>query len=49
MLLIVGAVPISFNGHFYGGVAVSGATPEVDEKCAQAGIEAVSEIMEFVE
>ena len=49
MLLIVGAVPISFNGHFYGGVAVSGATPEADEKCAQAGIEAVADIMEFVE
>jgi uncharacterized protein GlcG (DUF336 family) len=49
MLLIVGGVPISFNGHFYGGVAVSGATPEVDELCAKAGIEAVSEIMDFVE
>jgi len=49
MLLIVGGVPIRFNGHFYGGVAVSGATPEVDEKCAQAGIEAVSDVMEFVE
>ena len=49
MLLIVGGVPISFNGHFYGGVAVSGATPEVDELCAKAGIEAVSDIMDFVE
>lgn len=49
MLLIVGGVPISFNGHFYGGVAVSGATPETDEKCAEAGIEAVSDIMSFVE
>jgi uncharacterized protein GlcG (DUF336 family) len=49
MLLIVGGVPISFNGHFYGGVAVAGAPPETDEKCAQAGIEAVSDIMDFVE
>jgi uncharacterized protein GlcG (DUF336 family) len=49
MLLIVGGVPISFNGHFYGGVAVSGATPEIDETCAEAGIEAVSDTMEFVE
>ena len=49
MLLIVGGVPISFNGHFYGGVAVAGATPEIDEKCARAGIEAVSDIMDFVE
>jgi uncharacterized protein GlcG (DUF336 family) len=49
MLLIVGGLPISFNGHFYGGVAVSGATPEIDEKCAEAGIEAVSNTMDFVE
>lgn len=49
MLLIVGGVPISFNGHFYGGVAVAGAPPETDEKCARAGIEAVSGIMDFVE
>ena len=49
MLLIVGGVPISFNGHFYGGVAVAGATPEVDEKCAEAGIEAVANTMDFIE
>ncbi len=49
MLLIVGGVPIRFNGHFYGGVAVAGATPEMDEKCAKAGIRAVSNTLEFVE
>jgi uncharacterized protein GlcG (DUF336 family) len=49
MLLIVGGVPIKFNGYFYGGVAVAGATPEIDEKCAEAGIEAVSGTMHFVE
>jgi len=49
MLLIVGGVPIRFNGHFYGGAAVAGAPPEVDEQCAEAGIEAVSGIMDFVE
>ena len=49
MLLIVGGLPISFNGHFYGGIAVAGATPEIDEKCARAGIEAVSGVMDFVE
>lgn len=49
MLLIVGGVPISFNGHFYGGVAVAGATPDLDEKCAEKGIEAVSKTMDFVE
>lgn len=49
MLLIVGGVPINFNGRFYGGVAVAGATPEIDEKCAETGIKAVSDIMDFVE
>lgn len=49
MLLIVGGVPIKFNGHFYGGVAVAGASPDIDEKCAEAGIKAVSDIMNFVE
>ena len=47
MLLIVGGVPISFAGDFYGGVAVAGAEPKDDEECAEAGIEAVAEIMEF--
>ena len=49
ILLIVGGVPIQFNGNFYGGVAVAGAPPEIDEKCAQAGIDEVSEIMEFAD
>jgi uncharacterized protein GlcG (DUF336 family) len=49
ILLIVGGVPIQFVGNFYGGVAVAGAKPEIDEKCAQAGIDAVSEIMEFAD
>ena len=49
MLLIVGGVPIRFTGHFYGGVAVAGATPEIDEQCAQAGLDAVSDSMSFVE
>ena len=49
MLLIVGGVPINFNGHFYGGAAVAGATPDIDEKCAKAGVEAVADTMSFVE
>lgn len=49
ILLIVGGVPINFGGNFYGGVAVAGAEPEIDEKCANAGIKAVSEIMDFAE
>ena len=49
ILLIVGGVPIQFVGNFYGGAAVAGAKPEIDEQCAQTGIDAVSEIMEFVD
>ena len=49
ILLIVGGVPINFAGNFYGGVGVAGARPDIDELCALAGIEAVSEIMEFVD
>ena len=49
ILLIVGGVPIQSNGRFFGGVAVAGARPEVDEQCADAGIAAVMEILEFVE
>ncbi|MHC4221290.1 MAG: GlcG/HbpS family heme-binding protein, partial [Planctomycetota bacterium] len=43
MLLIVGGVPISFNGHFYGSVGVAGAPPEIDQECAEAGIQVVSD------
>ena len=49
ILLIVGGVPIKFAGHFYGGAAVAGAPPEVDEKCALTGISAVSDIMDFIQ
>jgi uncharacterized protein GlcG (DUF336 family) len=49
MLLIVGGLPIKFNGRFYGGIAVAGATPGMDEECARSGIKAVSAILNFVE
>ena len=49
ILLIAGGVPINIGGHFYGGVAVSGAEPEIDAKCSQAGIDAVAEILEFAD
>ena len=49
ILLIVGGVPINVGGEFYGGVAVAGADPEVDEQCAQAGVQAVSEALEFAQ
>lgn len=47
ILIIEGGVPISVGGKFYGGVAVSGASPEVDAECAESGIKAVEEILEF--
>lgn len=47
ILLIVGGVPIDVGGKFYGGVAVAGAEPEIDEACARAGLEAVAETLEF--
>lgn len=47
ILLIVGGVPISVGGKFYGGVAVAVAEPEIDELCALSGVEAIKESLEF--
>lgn len=49
VMLAVGGVPIDIGGHFYGGVAVSGADPQVDEVCSLAGIETVRELLEFAD
>ncbi len=49
ILLIVGGVPISVGGKFYGGVAVAGADPDIDEKCALSGVDAVVDALEFGE
>ena len=49
VLLIQGALPISVAGKFYGGLAVAGALPEIDEECAKTGIKAIEEILEFGE
>lgn len=51
-LLIGGGMPINVGGYFYGAVGVSGAPAEkkpgdVDDACAQAGINAVSEDIEM--
>lgn len=47
-----GGLPINIGGHFYGGVGVAGApekkTPgDVDDECAKAGLEAISEDIEM--
>ena len=49
ILLIVGGVPINVGGKFYGGLAVAGAEPDIDEECAMAGVAAITEIIEFGE
>ncbi|MDH5183127.1 MAG: heme-binding protein [Gammaproteobacteria bacterium] len=54
VLLIGGGVPIRIGGNFYGAVGVSGApakkvTGDVDEGCANAGIDAIREAVEFAE
>lgn len=49
ILLIRGGVPISVGGNFYGGIAVAGADPKDDEKCAEAGLTAISEALEFAD
>lgn len=49
ILLIVGGVPIEVGGTFYGGVGVAGADPEADERCAEAGIDAVKDALEFAQ
>ncbi|MEJ2115753.1 MAG: heme-binding protein [Gammaproteobacteria bacterium] len=47
LITIKGGLPISVAGYVYGGVGVSGATPEDDEVCAKAGIDAIKEDIEF--
>ena len=49
LLTLMGGMPISLGGYLYGGVGVSGATPEDDEVCAQAGIDAIRDDIEFGE
>lgn len=54
VLLIGGGVPIRIGGHFYGAVGVSGApakkiTGDVDEGCANKGIRAIREAVEFAD
>lgn len=47
-LVLGGGVPVESAGSIVGGVGVSGAPgPEIDERCANAGIEAISEELDF--
>ena len=48
ILVSAGGVPITASGNILGGVGVSGApSGEIDEKCAQAGADAVSDDLEM--
>jgi len=50
LIMSPGGVPIQVGGTLMGGVGVSGApSGEVDEKCAKAGIDAVSGDLELAE
>lgn len=54
VLLIGGGLPVVIGGHMYGALGVSGAparerTGDVDEECAQAGIDAIREELEFAQ
>ena len=54
VLLIGGGVPVRIGGHFYGAIGISGApankiTGDIDHGCAERGIEAIREIIEFAE
>jgi uncharacterized protein GlcG (DUF336 family) len=54
VLLLGGGLPIRVAGHFYGAIAVSGApakqvSGDEDEACAQVGLDAIAEVLEFAD
>ena len=50
LLLARGGLPISAGGNIFGAIGVSGApSGETDEKCAQAGIDAILDDLEMAE
>lgn len=54
VMLVGGGLPVRIGGHIYGAVGVSGApaqktTGDIDQECAQAGIEAIRESIEFAQ
>ena len=49
LVMSAGGVPINVGGFIYGGIGVSGApSGETDEKCAQAGLDAVADDLEML-
>lgn len=48
VLVARGGLPINAGGHILGGIGVSGApSGTIDEKCAQAGLDAIQDEMEM--
>ena len=48
LVMSPGGLPIAAGGHIYGAVGVSGApSGKTDEACAQAGINTITEALEF--
>ncbi len=48
LVMSAGGIPINVGGTILGGIGVSGApTGEIDEKCANAGLDAISDDLEM--
>lgn len=48
LILARGGLPINVGGSIYGGIGVSGApSGKLDEKCAQAGLDAITDDLEM--
>ncbi len=47
LLIARGGLPITAAGTTFGGIGVSGASGEIDEKCAQAGLDAILDDLEM--
>jgi len=48
LLIAHGGLPINVGGTIYGGIGVSGApSGKIDEKCAQAGLDAINDDLEM--
>ena len=46
LIIFPGGLPIVADGTIIGGIGVSGATGDQDEECAQAGLDAVSDMLQ---
>ncbi|MCP4702286.1 MAG: heme-binding protein [Gammaproteobacteria bacterium] len=50
LVLSAGGLPINIGGILYGGIGISGAPGgDIDEACAQAGIDAIAEDLEMAD